>query len=109
MAAKRAIRPPLTVLDTRLSTTSWLIFIELFKQFSPITFIYYIIVILAIISICVFISLCNLIYFNLLKNYVEKEEVQKIDLKYVFLGELLNPLYLIVCIIAFSVLTYFII
>ena len=86
-----------------------LIFIELFKQFSPITFIYYIIVILAVISICVFISLCNLIYFNLLKNYVEKEEVQKIDLKYVFLGELLNPLYLIVCIIAFSVLTYFII
>lgn len=86
-----------------------LVFIELFKQFAPITFIYYIIVILAVISICVFISLCNLIYFNLLKNYVEKEEVQKIDLKYVFLGELLNPLYLIVCIIAFSVLTYFII
>ena len=85
-----------------------LIYIELFKQFSPISFIYYVIVALAVISICLFVAFCNLIYYNLFKNYVEKEEVQKIDLKYVFLGELLNPLYLIVCIVAFAVLTYFI-
>ena len=57
-----------------------LIFVELFKQFPPVVWVYYLIAILAIITILVFISLCNLIYYNLLKNYVEKEEVQKIDL-----------------------------
>lgn len=85
-----------------------LIFVELFKQFPPVVWIYYLIAILAIITILVFISLCNLIYYNLLKNYVEKEEVQKIDLKYVFLGELLNPIYLIVLVVSFAILTYFI-
>lgn len=85
-----------------------LIFVELFKQFPPVVWVYYLIAILAIITILVFISLCNLIYYNLLKNYVEKEEVQKIDLKYVFLGELLNPIYLIVLVVSFAILTYFI-
>lgn len=83
-----------------------LIFIELFKQFPPITWVYYLICILASLSICSFIALTSSIYYNLLKNYVEKEDVQKINLKYVFLSELFNPLYYMVCIVSFIILTF---
>ena len=72
-----------------------LVFIELLKQFSPVIWFFYVILALIFVCVMLFIPFCMMIYYTVLKNYSEREEIGKINTKLVFLGELLNPLYLI--------------
>lgn len=85
-----------------------LIFIEILKIFSPVLFIYHITIILIGLTVYLFVPFTNMLYYAILKNYTEKEEIQKISLKYVFINELLNPFYLIFGILFVLALKYFI-
>lgn len=70
-----------------------LVFLEFFKQYSIITPMFYVLIILVFILSMLIIPFFNIIYFDLLKNYTEREEIQQLELRYVFLAELTNPLY----------------
>ena len=70
-----------------------LVFLEFFKQYSIITPMFYVLIILVFILSMLIIPFFNIIYFDILKNYTEREEIQQLELRYVFLVELTNPLY----------------
>lgn len=70
-----------------------LVFLEFFKQYSIITPMFYVLIILVFILSMLIIPFFNIIFFDLLKNYTEREEIQQLELRYVFLAELTNPLY----------------
>ena len=70
-----------------------LVFLEFFKQYSIITPMFYVLIILVFILSMLIIPFFNIIFFDLLKNYTEREEIQQLELRYVFLVELTNPLY----------------
>lgn len=70
-----------------------LVFLEFFKQYSIITPMFYVLIILVFILSMLIIPFFNIIYFDILKNYTEREEIQQLELRYVFLAELTNPLY----------------
>ena len=70
-----------------------LVFLEFFKQYSIITQMFYVLIILVFILSMLIIPFFNIIYFDILKNYTEREEIQQLELRYVFLVELTNPLY----------------
>lgn len=70
-----------------------LVFLEFFKQYSIITPMFYVLIILVFILSMLIIPFFNIIFFVLLKNYTEREEIQQLELRYVFLAELTNPLY----------------
>lgn len=84
-----------------------LIFVELLKQFSPVVWFFYVVLVLIFICVILFIPFCMMIYYTVLKNYSKKEEIEKINTKLVFLGELLNPIYLILGIGVVLILFYF--
>jgi len=67
-----------------------LIFIEFFKQYSIITPMFYILLFFIFLILYFILPLSNVIYFELLKNYLEREEVTIINLKHVYLTELFN-------------------
>ena len=70
-----------------------LVFLEFFKQYSIITPMFYVLIILVFILSMLIIPFFNIIYFDILKNYTEREEIQQLELRYVFLAELTNLLY----------------
>ena len=70
-----------------------LVFLEFFKQYSIITPMFYVLIILVFILSMLIIPFFNIIFFDLLKNYTEREEIQQLELRYVFLAELTNLLY----------------
>lgn len=73
----------------------FIIFFELFKQFSLILpFTYFLLVLIALICALV-LPLYTVIYFEMLKNNVENEEINTIKASEIYLCEIVNPTYLI--------------
>ena len=85
-----------------------LIYIELLKIYSPVLFVYHVTLVFVCLTVYLFVPFTNMLYYAILKNYTQKDEIQNLSLRYVFLGELLNPIYLIIAIIFVLVLRYFI-
>ena len=85
-----------------------LIYIQILKLYSPVLFVHHITLVLICITVYLFVPFTNMLFYAILKNYTEKEEIQKISLKYTFINELLNPFYLIIAILFVLVIKYFI-
>lgn len=71
-----------------------LVLVELFKQFSLIIPFTYFLLFLVFVLSMLFPMLYMTLYFELLKNYTQIDELSKIKASDVFLSELFNPLYI---------------
>ena len=85
-----------------------LIYLEIFKIFSPVLAVYHITIVFVCLTVYMFVPFTNMLYYAILKNYTEKEEIHQLSLKYVFISELLNPFYLIISILFVLAIRYFV-
>lgn len=72
-----------------------LIFVEAFKQYSIITPMFYWLLGIIFIGIYMFLPVTTIIFFELLKNYTEREDVKALKASNLYIMELLNPLHII--------------
>lgn len=84
----------------------YLIMLELFKQYSPVTWVYKMLVIIFFILISLICPLYSTMNLLILKYYVEKEEVQRINGFYLFLVELTRISMIITSVVIASILTF---
>lgn len=84
-----------------------LIDVELLKQFPSIIWFYHVILAGIFISILLIVPFGTMLFYSILKNYTQKEEVQNLAIKDVFLSELLNPIYLILAVMFIAILKGF--
>ena len=84
----------------------YLIMLELFKQYSPVTWVYKMLVIIFFILISLICTLYSTMNLLILKYYVEKEEVQRINGFYLFLVELTRISMIITSVVIASILTF---
>lgn len=85
-----------------------IVVVNILKIFSPVLLTFHITLCLICLLVYLFVPFTNMLYYAILKNYTQKEEIQQISLKYLFISELLNPFYLVLAIIFVLVIRYFI-
>lgn len=86
----------------------YLIMLELFRQNSPVTWVYKLLVVIFFILILLVCPLYSTINLLILKYYTEKEELQNINGFYLFLVELTRISTIITSIVIASILTFLI-
>lgn len=86
----------------------YLIMLELFRQYSPVTWVYKLLVIIFFILILMVCPLYSTINLLILKYYTEKEELQNINGFYLFLVELTRISTIITSVVIASILTFLI-
>lgn len=72
---------------------------SLLTVFSPVRVMFWITLVLIYLFLAIVYASGSAFNIVLLKNYIETEEIKKIDTKSIFVSELLNPLVLLVGII----------
>ena len=84
----------------------YLIMLELFRQNSPVTWVYKLLVVIFFILVLLVCPLYSTINLLILKYYTEKEELQNINGFYLFLVELTRISTIITSVVIASILTF---
>ena len=84
----------------------YLIMLELFRQNSPATWVYKLLVVIFFILVLLVCPLYSTINLLILKYYTEKEELQNINGFYLFLVELTRISTIITSVVIASILTF---
>lgn len=84
----------------------YLIMLELFRQNSPVTWVYKLLVVIFFILVLLVCPLYSTINLLILKYYTEKEELQNINGFYLFLVELARISTIITSVVIASILTF---
>ena len=97
--------------ETLISITSGflmivVIMLELFRQNSPVTWVYKLLVVIFFILVLLVCPLYSTINLLILKYYTEKEELQNINGFYLFLVELTRISTIITSVVIASILTF---
>lgn len=72
-----------------------LVIIELFKQYSSITPLYYVLLVFVFILSYLVVPFYMIIFYEVLKNNIENEQLNSLKSKDIFVSELFNLTYLI--------------
>ena len=80
--------------------------LELFRQNSPVTWVYKLLVVIFFILVLLVCPLYSTINLLILKYYTEKEELQNINGFYLFLVELTRISTIITSVVIASILTF---